>query len=86
MAQENKHTPSPWGFSDDPRSEMFYRADREGNFISKLPRTKANMRLMVAAPDMLEEMENLAKALEDTGHEPPQSFYNVIKKARGNQL
>lgn len=33
--------------------------------------------------EMLSEMEKLAQALEDTGHEPPQSFYDVIKKARG---
>lgn len=35
------------------------------------------------APEMLHEMEKLAQALEDTGHEPPQSFYDVIKKVRG---
>lgn len=33
--------------------------------------------------NMLYEMEKLAQALEDTGHEPPQSYYDAIKKARG---
>lgn len=33
--------------------------------------------------EMLREMEKLAQALEDTGHEPDQSFYDVMKKARG---
>ncbi len=32
---------------------------------------------------LLHEMEKLAKALEDTGHEPEQSFYDAIKQARG---
>ena len=31
--------------------------------------------------EMLHEMKELAKALEDTGHEPPQSFYDAIRKA-----
>jgi methylphosphotriester-DNA--protein-cysteine methyltransferase len=35
--------------------------------------------------DMLAEMEKLAQALEDTGHEPEQSFYDAIRKARGEK-
>lgn len=31
---------------------------------------------------LLSEMETLAQALEDTDHEPPQSFYDAILKAR----
>lgn len=34
---------------------------------------------------MIHEMKELAKALEDTGHEPPDSFYEVIKFAEGNK-
>ena len=44
---------------------------------------KDNFDLYDAAPDMVREMEALAEALEDTGHEPPQSYYEAIKKARG---
>ena len=44
---------------------------------------KERCNIIAAAPEMLAEMEKLAQALEDTGHEPPQSFYDVIKKARG---
>lgn len=45
--------------------------------------SKALAYVFSAAPEMLAEMEKLAQALEDTGFEPPQSFYDVIKKARG---
>ena len=45
--------------------------------------SKEDALLMQAAPEMLYEMEKLAQALEDTGHEPEQSFYDVIKKAKG---
>ena len=44
---------------------------------------RSNANLIAESPIMLAEMESLAKALEDTGHEPPQSFYDTIKRARG---
>ena len=51
--------------------------------LIELEEEKANAHIISAPPDMLREMESLAVALEDTGHEPPQSFYDAIKKARG---
>ena len=41
-----------------------------------------NLNLIASAPELLNEMKNLAKSLEDVV-ELPQSFYDAIAKAEG---
>lgn len=81
----SKHTPSPW-VMDKSSSDTDIYVMASNMDIAKVTiendEGKANANLIVAAPEMLQEMKSLAKALEDV-HELPQSFYDAIKKAEG---
>jgi len=94
---EPKHTPAPWkvyyakkngqvilGVGDaDGQGIIAYN----GSFWGDDAESKANSEHVVKCvnchDELLSEMQKLAKALEDTGHEPEQSFYDAIAKARG---
>lgn len=88
MTKETKHTPAPWRISSVPRSPyLIYGSNNYAVADCKVfhgkTNIKADMTLIAAAPDLLREMENLVKALEDTGHDAPQSCFDAINKARG---
>lgn len=98
MKEDVKFTPGPWelepdheAISDGCEPEIERCIFSENVLLAKTSRDAtendkqhlANARLIAAAPDMLREMESLAQALEDTGHEPPESFYLAIAKAYG---
>lgn len=96
MTQEIKHTPAPWHTNVSSRYPIYAektKGKKDWQYIVNIPQgersntteeeREANYALIAAAPEMLREMEALAQALEDTGHEPPQSFFGAINKARG---
>lgn len=99
-AVEKMHTPAPWQFEHRVTADGHNYAtevfDKDGRTIAtcswysiKTPygyttNREENARVIAAAPTMLAEMKKLAQALEDTGHEPDQSFYDAIKQAEGN--
>ena len=91
---QNKHT--PWFIVADCDDNNMLRAQTihydddnrvcfmaTTNDIDNQKQINANAHLIAAAPTLLHEMKKLAKALEDTGHEPEQSFYDAMNAARG---
>ena len=83
---DRPHSKAPWFLRvNKERSALKHEDTYSVVFKNRrpVPRTKANVNLWAASAEMLEEMKGLAKALEDTGHEPPLSFYLTIAKAEG---
>jgi len=87
MTHENKHTPAPWRVRtlENFGWNIVYYNNGDKFDIKRISKVneEANANLIAAAPELLQEMESLAQALEDTGHEPPQSFFDAMNKARG---
>ena len=96
----NKHTPGPWTAISDPLH--FYSLTTiiiAGNVLGGIPQVRidvggksdiaeleANARLIAAAPDLLEALENIADIVADEWgtHRPcVMRAYAAIAKARG---
>jgi hypothetical protein len=79
-----KHTPGPWAVSDE-RHGNFYVRDAAGQqliWLGNSSRFKpgengANARLIAAAPELLEALENIEN---DDGH-IPESIWSMVKEA-----
>lgn len=54
-----KHTPGPWTCTADMRRLGYYKITEPYEF--RALETEANARLIAAAPDMLEALQNLVK-------------------------
>ena len=92
---DTQHTPAPWELGKDGYGQdgYIYCDNDFGTAIAIVygkglmltgiseQEAKANAQLMVCAPELLHEMESLAKALEDV-HDVPDSFLDAIRKAR----
>jgi hypothetical protein len=80
----NKFTPGPWEMGDDFQVQT---VDKHGYEIAEMridvPEYEANARLIAAAPDLLEALENLEN---DSGSIPDHAWQRVkaaIALARG---
>ena len=90
MTQE--HTQAPWlrvGLTvyapidgDENNSNKFTCLIQGLEKDISLKELRANAQIIAAAPVMLREMDKFVRSVEDTGHEPPQSFYDAMKEAR----
>jgi hypothetical protein len=97
----NKHTPGPWyhdfasGMKNGNPQVVEYFVRRDGDNVSiaadivdpeKCVPSEANARLIAAAPDLLEALENIADIVADEWgtHRPcVMRAYAAIAKARG---
>lgn len=72
--------PEPWNI--DVGAYETFGGSRGYIMIDCEDVTEEQITILKHAPVMLHEMKELAKALEDV-HELPDSFYAVIREARG---
>jgi hypothetical protein len=94
MSDKVKHTQGPWWFAQDPYGFVIGAGDFEiaftvGSLHNEENQTRANARLIAAAPDMLESLiacEDLLSELEDGGAANPELTLAraAIAKATGN--
>lgn len=77
---KSKHTPGPWSVR---YGQIFMECEKpNGHTYSKTLRlTKANARLISAAPDMYEALEALIKACSEAPGEGPLDELNQAVKA-----
>lgn len=91
----SEHTPGPWSVNDDtdisgvendPKNGCVGPVDVAHVYLRTVPgRTEANARLISAAPDLLEALQNLEN---DDGSIPKHAWdmvQNAIAKAIGNK-
>jgi hypothetical protein len=81
----SEHTPGPWAVAPTLKQEIIHpklgiiAIPCSNHGISAPP----NARLIAAAPQMLEALEIVEKALHDTQHYPWEIVRAAIKAARG---
>lgn len=73
------HTEAPWIRKDTETYAEIIVGDQVVAMVARAD----DADLIAASPVMIAEMEKLAKSVEDTGFELPQSFYDAIAQARG---
>ena len=92
----SQHTPGPWTFTDDPEYNCFYVDAQNGAIgvadVVRLPvkdQGLANARLIAAAPDLLDALQDLLWAVTGFGDfeaQYPEEYAKAriaIAKARG---
>lgn len=90
MKQETKHTPAPWGvkfFIDDPVNKGREHLIKIGGYYGQMEPTEkemaANVRLIAAAPELLEALETLRDQTLHDGGVWQGYAENAINKAKG---
>jgi hypothetical protein len=92
VIEMDAHTKGPWKVAEGKKAdELFIEAStRKGGRIARLwnGRTgrNANAKLIAAAPDMLEALEQVAEALDNgtLTHKRIALVFDAIKKAKGD--
>ncbi len=54
--------PGPWRIFPCPLSELSILVDANGNLVAKTPKNHPRLRIIKAAPEMLEALKDLVKA------------------------
>jgi hypothetical protein len=82
-----QHTPGPWSLE----AVKDYLRHEDTGIDTEHPEALANARLIAAAPELLEELRNLAQGLADYANdseaELPDTFraWDIIAKAEGRE-
>jgi hypothetical protein len=88
-----QHTPAPWKVNEELDSYVISDCSEEGLFISRVWKhwhnSEANARLIAAAPELLEALENLMEWCAwnvNVAHFPEYDIaFKVIAKATGKK-
>lgn len=96
MTQQAQHTPGPWQYDDNECPWVF---DQSGNTVAKIfsskpdgvflgDETKANARLIAAAPELLEALQAMVAMYAPRGgrivfDDPSDAARAAIAKAKG---
>ena len=65
---EAKHTPGPWVANCDIYPVMVYRVSEEMEFVANTGESKANARLIAAAPELLEALQAIMRCSKEGGY------------------